>query len=275
VFVIAVWAGVRVLWQSENQEATPAGRALFVQEKSLPSAFVQVPEPPTESVLRSREPPHQEIPQTTEKTEPAGEAPPSPSPSQPYVVRQEESPRTQPLLESSRQGEFTYLAALEENEVVVAHRGWFSKQGRISILDARNRPMLFGGNPCPRSIYMHPRANGFSRVVFPVNRSYQRLETVAVIAKIGDYRGRQGNPRTPLTFKVLGDGALLWQSAPLQTIEARQACDISIKGVHALELRVQCPGADNWAIAAWLEPKLHFRDTRANASGRGPSPSIR
>jgi hypothetical protein len=169
-----------------------------------------------------------------------------------------------PRLESAAQLQFTNLADLQESEVVVAHPGWFSKEGKITILDVRDRAMLFQDTRCPRSIYMHPPRNRFSRVVFRLDQAYQRFKTDAAIPRVEDY-ARQGNAVTPLTFEVLGDGTTLWQSAPLQFIEVSDSCDISIKGVKALELRVNCPGADNWAIAAWIEPRLYRSDGEVEA----------
>ncbi len=162
--------------------------------------------------------------------------------------------------------QFTFLADMQESEVKVAHPGWFSKEGLVTILDARDRPMLIKGTRCPHSIYMHPPRDSFATAAFRLDKSYQRLKTEAAIPSLEDY-SRQGNPVTPLTFEVLGDGKSLWKSGELQTKEATESCDVSIKGVESLELRVYCPGADNWAIAAWIEPKLFKQQTWKQIGG--------
>jgi hypothetical protein len=166
-----------------------------------------------------------------------------------------EAPRSEPKKQA-----FTYLAEMEESGVQVAHPGWFSKKGLITILDARDRPMLFSGKECPKSIFMHPPRNGFSRVFFQLDKSYGRLKAIAAIPKVSEHMG-QRDAVTPLIFEVLSNGKSLWRSAPLSRVEQNDVCEIPLRGVKKLELRVNCQGSDVWAISAWIEPKLLLEDS--------------
>ncbi len=107
---------------------------------------------------------------------------------------------------------------------------------------------------------MHPGRNTFSRAVFKLDRQYRTLKTAAAIPeRPSQYEvRRQGNPATPLVFSVLGDGRTLWKSEPLSRKGAYVKVDVPLEGILLLELRVNCPGANNWAVAAWHEPILEF-----------------
>ena len=61
---------------------------------------------------------------------------------------------------------------------------------------------------------------------------------------------------TPLTFKVLGDGKVLWESKPVTDRGVIQDCSVSVQDVDRLELQVACPGDYSAAHAVWLEPQL-------------------
>ena len=63
---------------------------------------------------------------------------------------------------------------------------------------------------------------------------------------------------TPLTFRVLGDGKVLWKSAPVEAKGQPQACKVGVRGIDKLELFVDCPGESPGAAhAVWVEPRLH------------------
>lgn len=155
-----------------------------------------------------------------------------------------------------------FLAELFMTSVHVAHQDWFSRQGLGTTLSVRNRTLLFGAaqTPSPHGIYMHPGRNSFSRVIFRLDKPYRTLKTAAAIPVIMNER-RQGDAVTPLTFQVFGDGRSLWESTPIRLKGTLQECEVSLEGVSELELRVDCPGADNWAVAAWFEPTLYFLDS--------------
>jgi alpha-galactosidase len=62
-------------------------------------------------------------------------------------------------------------------------------------------------------------------------------------------------PAQPMTFKVYGDGELLWASAPVPLVGFNQDVRISVAGVKELELRVDCASVNN-ARAVWLDPQV-------------------
>jgi len=60
----------------------------------------------------------------------------------------------------------------------------------------------------------------------------------------------------PLTFKVYGDGELLWLSDPVQKRADRRNFRLSVENVDLLELRVHCPASKTYAWAVWINPQL-------------------
>jgi hypothetical protein len=48
--------------------------------------------------------------------------------------------------------------------------------------------------------------------------------------------------RSPYTFSVYGDERLLWKSRPLRSLGDEDACEVSVKGVAHLEIKVGSQG---------------------------------
>jgi hypothetical protein len=163
--------------------------------------------------------------------------------------------------------QFTYLTNLQENDVKV-DANWFSKNGHLPANLGAPSPLFVRGVRTEHMIFMHPPGD-YGRVRYTLDRPYEQFISEAVIATQENFQ-KQGDPATPLTFEVLGDGKSLWKSNALNKKNQAQECKIGIKGVRILELRVYCPGAANWAFAGWNEPKLVAGDAvRVTAT---PSP---
>jgi len=60
-----------------------------------------------------------------------------------------------------------------------------------------------------------------------------------------------------VTFTVLGDGKILWQSKKIGAHdEYPQECSISVAGVDVLELQVTCTSSNNGVWPVWLDPSV-------------------
>lgn len=140
-----------------------------------------------------------------------------------------------------------YLSDLDET-IVRIQNGWFFKHGRMM----RNEEMFVNGEKSKYGIFTHPSPNGSARISYSLEGKYKRFYTEVIIPQ--STRHNQGEPATPLTFAVVGDGKELWRSKPLAQKGQTEVCDIDITGVRTLEIQVHCPGRDNWAYAAWVDP---------------------
>jgi len=139
-----------------------------------------------------------------------------------------------------------YLSSMQPIEKRLQN-GWFD------IGSVWKVPITHGGRRGERSIFLHAQPNGFSAVKYRFTPGYDYFESGVVVPKVKE---EQGNPATPLIFEVWGDERLLWRSQPVATMNQMQGCRVGVKGVTTLELRVVCPGRDNWAVAVWFEPCL-------------------
>ncbi len=144
-------------------------------------------------------------------------------------------------------GPVVFLSNLQEKNVRVTENGFY-KDGTNGDI-----PIVVDGAKCPHSLLTHPPVQSFASVSYDLDRPYtQFLTRVGIPALAAD----QGNPGSPLTFEILGNGKSIWKSAPLVTRGDFQDCAVSVLGLNQLELRVNCPGANAYAWAVWLEPRL-------------------
>ena len=106
------------------------------------------------------------------------------------------------------------------------------------------------GTPSPFGLSAEPPAKGSSRVIFRLDIPYKRFEGGVGINDVA------GESKTPLVFRILGDGKELWKSSPLKRPSERVNFDVDVAGVRELTLVVDCPGENIGALASWLEPRL-------------------
>src|SRR5262249_50704473 len=92
----------------------------------------------------------------------------------------------------------------------------------------------------PHSLFTHPTfPAGFASVSYDFDRPYTHF-----LAKIGipALRADQEDPRSPLTFEIIGNGKSIWKSKPLGKRGDIQDCQIGLAGINQLELRVSPAG---------------------------------
>ncbi len=109
----------------------------------------------------------------------------------------------------------------------------------------------FQGKPLLHSLNAHPPLNGSSsRIVYHLHKQYYSLQ-----GQVGIQSGAK-SPASPMTFRIVADGKLLWASRPMQIADIPQTFFVNVSGVEKLELFVDCPGNNSRAWAVWIEPLL-------------------
>ncbi|HEX7375941.1 MAG TPA: NPCBM/NEW2 domain-containing protein [Pirellulales bacterium] len=136
--------------------------------------------------------------------------------------------------------EGTWLYLLREAEV-----------SRVFSYNNLREPVAVGGDLFQWGLWMHPYTNESARAAFTLNGKCHQFKGAAAIND-----SVPGRAATPLTFKVVGDGRMLWTSSPLQKQAAWEAFDVNIDGVNRLELIVECQGPNGNCAAVWLDPIL-------------------
>ena len=99
------------------------------------------------------------------------------------------------------------------------------------------------------SLCPSPPDDGFSNLSYQLNGRFKTFKSTVGI-------GSWLPPKTALTFRVFGDGKLLWESRPVKNLDDSQDCNVRIWKVKVLSLQVYCPGPSTWAWAVWVEPHL-------------------
>ena len=66
----------------------------------------------------------------------------------------------------------------------------------------------------------------------------------------------RANPKSPLTFRIDGDGKTFWKSQPLKKAGVTEAFRVRVDRVKQLTLVVECPGSHDGCWALWIDPEL-------------------
>jgi hypothetical protein len=122
--------------------------------------------------------------------------------------------------------------------------------------------VVFQGKTPKHSLSTYPAHKGSGYVSYVLKREYRNLRAVAAIMEVNPADAARvaaepffmGGPASPLSFRVIGDGKVLWESRPLEKAGDSQACNVRIEGVSLLELEVSCPGMNNYGWATWIDP---------------------
>lgn len=154
-----------------------------------------------------------------------------------------------------------YLDDLPEQSVSVGF-GTLGKHGDTGYpkADMPSRVRLGSFEP-HHALAMFPPNHGAAAVSYALDGKYKTF--VALAAIIDDPTGPP--PRSPVQFRVLGDGHLLWSNrSPMQGKGQAQKCSISIDGVKTLSLEVVCLGESNHGCrAAWIDPQVSIQPPKS------------
>ena len=116
------------------------------------------------------------------------------------------------------------------------------------------KPLVVGDIESPNSFLLHPTSQNSAHVAFALPEGHRFL-----VGKVGmndSISPLPGQSNSPLTFRVVGDGHVLWQSRPLQIRGDSQKLSVPVAGVEKLELFVDCPGDYGNAHAIWIDCRL-------------------
>jgi hypothetical protein len=161
---------------------------------------------------------------------------------------------------SQAPAEAAYLDDLTEVSVKVG-RGELGKHGSYGF---GNAAVEFKGKSYPHALSAHPFPNGFSSVVYDLKGRNQTFTGTVSLGDAGD------KPESLVSFEVLGDSRVLWQSRPIDQKGISQQFAVKLTGVRRLELRTKCQGGNGWAVGVWLEPRLEGEEPWASPAPANP-----
>ena len=140
-----------------------------------------------------------------------------------------------------------YLDDVKEIEFVVGY-GSLGKHGSQGY---NSEDVVFQGQTPQHALSTHGKAKGSAFVSYALAGKFRKFKATIGVVDIGG-----GQPGSPLTFIVIGDGKALWRSKPVERRTVPQLCEVDVKGVRVLRLQVDCPGSNNQARAVWLNPQV-------------------
>jgi hypothetical protein len=143
---------------------------------------------------------------------------------------------------------------MQEFDVSVGY-GRFGKGGMLGYGLRFGEPdaeITVGGKKYAHGLSLHPPAGGFSSASYRLGRQAQKFHGWA---GLNDVFPGEPAVATACTFKILGDGRVLWTSQPNQNAGTAEEFNVGVQGVDVLQLQVQCPGSQTCTRAVWLEPK--------------------
>jgi hypothetical protein len=136
-----------------------------------------------------------------------------------------------------------------------AQVGWgsFGKKGKLGYHVANGDDILVDGKKWPNAISAHPPSNGASRVSYRLQGNAKLFKAWCAFSDIDN---NFQHPEAPATFRVFGDGVLLWASPQVRANKQIEECRFSVEGVDTLELQIFCHGRFGNVRGVWLEPHV-------------------
>ncbi len=191
-------------------------------------------------------------------------AAPTPAPPKPSVTPSSTATTKPPagLPAGSSPTGFVYLDDLQEIEAVVVQRLRKFGAGEKGIA------LSWRGSPVGHSLYMPPTLNKPSYVCYRLDGQYARFDS-----DTGQASGSDAPPKTPMTFRVFGDGRELWKSKPIATQDDFDTVSVDIRGVQELRLETSSEGRAFQCLATWYSPRLTPVAATTIAAGAPPSGS--
>lgn len=105
----------------------------------------------------------------------------------------------------------------------------------------------------PAALWAQPTTNlGSCQISFPLQRAYQRLTGLAAIADAD----QEGSAVPAGTFRVYGDGNLLWDSDLLEGYGSSSRLDIDIQGIRLVVLVVESNSPSDISLFTWADLRL-------------------
>lgn len=152
------------------------------------------------------------------------------------------------FVESAMYGRKTYLVTLKHYDLKVPNALYFSNDGTVF-----GHKVKQNDEHAARTIFLHPPEKGASQVKYPLNGRWPAFCTRVGVPTVAD---TVGDPKSAITFEVLGDDKSLWKSEPVTKLDTFQACDVRVEKVKVLTLVVHAPESNIHARAVWLDPVL-------------------
>jgi hypothetical protein len=154
-----------------------------------------------------------------------------------------------------------FLSELQELDVRSGE--WPFTKGKLG--NPEGNPIKVGGKLSPHGLGMHPPVNpAYAGVKYRLGKEAELFKATVAIDDSTNWCW------SPATFTVLGDGKELWKSAEIwHKLPRSQDCQVIVKDVEMLELRVQVPNLNKGVHTVWVEPRVLQKFDSPDGPGGG------
>jgi serine/threonine-protein kinase len=173
----------------------------------------------------------------------------------PNATRSTPTPSPAPTTAAVTVPALSYLSDLAEENVQASA---FGKNGHLNHngngnlgVETATARIIVKGIQSKKGLSTLAPTGGSAIVTYHLGRRYTAFKSGVALHDGGWFSG------STVTFTIMGDGKILWQSKPIRTKEDQpQDCSISVSGVDVLELQVTCSSNNSGVWPVWLDPSV-------------------
>jgi len=184
----------------------------------------------------------------------------------PILTRAERDDAREPV--SSRAE--VYLSEIAPDAVLVCDRnGWgFGNFGRVG--NSEETKITVKGQAFVNGIGAHPEAGRRQSLLhYTLGRRFSILRGAVAL------NDSSRRPESPVTFQIIGNGQVLWQSQEIDSVGVIQRFQIDVENVDSLQMKVKCAAGNTGCSAAWLDPVLERSTSVRTASSPDSAPGVK
>ena len=134
----------------------------------------------------------------------------------------------------------------------------YGELGVGSELGYENKKIIVNSGACYHGLSMHPPSNGKAYASFELAEDLANSTLFCKVALNDDTE----NSNSPLTFKVVANGEVIWTSETVQAKKVLKSCELELTGVQVLQFEVHCEGDNGAAHAVWIDPQITGKTLR-------------
>lgn len=147
----------------------------------------------------------------------------------------------------TRPGASVPLGSMQESGLQGSDNTFF-KNGTWS----KNKPFLWQGKEHPTALFYAPKDDSTTVIRYDVPKGATKLQgAVGVFERPG--MPDNWRPSNPVSFSIIGDGKVLWQSPQLKELDSGARFAVDVSRISNVELRTTAHGRVVFPNAAWFD----------------------
>ena len=134
----------------------------------------------------------------------------------------------------------------------------YGELGVGAELGYESKKITVGGTAYYHGLSMHPPSSGKAYATFELPEDLNDATMTVGVALNDDVE----TSSSPLTFKVVADGEVIWTSEAVQARNVLKSCELELEAVQSVRFEVHCEGDNPNAHAVWVDPQVKGKTLR-------------